>query len=170
MLVLLANKSRAELHNLHASLSSQIPPLKESVLVNACYSPTVLPNLSALAKSNGMTVYTHSGLVGHPGNEGCGLMMHHGFISKMKYLCDGETVDYFIHIFGKTNQVGHLETKFFCNHHHPRMDTFAYLGLNALLSFCVDLSFGGTQGCKLATHVDVMGNALCIAINFLAGY
>ena len=64
-------------------------------------------------------------------------MMHHGFISEMQYLGDGETVDNFIHNFGKTNRVGRLETKTFCNHRNPRMDTSAHLGMNALLRFCV---------------------------------
>jgi hypothetical protein len=57
--------------------------------------------------------------------------------SKMQYLDDGETVYNFIHNFGKTNRVGHLETKTFCNHPNPRMDTSAHLGMNTLLHFCV---------------------------------
>jgi hypothetical protein len=137
MLVLLADKSRFKVHNLHASLSSQIPSSKELVLVDACYDPTVLPNLSTLAKSNVVTGYTHSGQVEHRGNLGCSLMMHHGFTSKMEYLGDGETVDNSIHNFGKTNRVGRLETKSFCNHPNPRMDMLAHLGLSALLRFCV---------------------------------
>ena len=64
-------------------------------------------------------------------------MMHHGFISQMQYLGDGETVDNFIHNYGKTNRVGRLETKTFCNHRNPRMDTSAHLGMNALLRFIV---------------------------------
>ena len=64
-------------------------------------------------------------------------MMHHGFISQMEYLGDGETVDNFIHNYGKTNRVGRSETKSFCNHRNPRMDTLAHLGMNLLLRFCV---------------------------------
>jgi hypothetical protein len=65
-------------------------------------------------------------------------MMHHGFISQMEYLGDGETVDNFIHNYGKTNRVGRLETKSsFCNHRNPGMDTSAHLGMNLLLRFCV---------------------------------
>jgi hypothetical protein len=64
-------------------------------------------------------------------------MMHHGFISQMEYLGDGETVDNFIHNYDKTNQVSRLETKSFCNHHNPHVDTSAHLGMNLLLHFCV---------------------------------
>jgi hypothetical protein len=138
MLISMADQSRTEgSDDLHAALSSQIPRSKELVLVDACYDPLVVPNLSALAKSNVVTGYTHSGQVGHRGNEGRALMMHHGFISEMQYLGDGETVDNFIHNYGKTNRVGRLETKTFCNHRNPRMDTSAHLGMNALLRFIV---------------------------------
>jgi hypothetical protein len=137
MLVQVAEEYRSEVHDLHASLSTQIPRSQELALVEACYGPTVLPNLSALAKSNVVTGYAHSGQVGHRGQEGRALMMHHGFISQMEYLGDGETVDNFIHAYGKTNRVGRLETKSFCNHRNPRMDTSAHLGMNVLLRFCV---------------------------------
>jgi hypothetical protein len=119
----------------HASLSSQISWSKELVLVDACYDPSVVPNLSALAKSNVHTGCTYSGQAEHQGNKGRGLMMHHGFINKIKYIGDGETVDNFIHSFGKTNRVGRFETKIFCNdHRNPRMDTLtAWL----LVGYCV---------------------------------
>jgi hypothetical protein len=120
MLIQLAEEYRSEVHDWHASLSTQIPHLKELTLVKACYDPAVPPNLSALAKSNVVTGYTHSGQAGHRGNEGHALMMHHGFISEMQYLGDGETVDNFIHNYGKTNRVGPLERKSFCNHRNPR--------------------------------------------------
>jgi hypothetical protein len=64
-------------------------------------------------------------------------MMHHGFTSQMEYLGDGETVDNFIHNYGKTNRVGRLKTKSFCNHRNPCMDTSAHLGMNLLLRFYV---------------------------------
>ncbi len=137
MLIQVAEEYRSEVHDLHASLSTQIPRSQELALVEACYDPTVLPHLSALAKSNVVTGYAHSGQVGHRGQEGRALMMHHGFISQMEYLGDGETVDNFIHNYGKTNRVGRLETKSFCNHRNPRMDTSAHLGMNLLLRFCV---------------------------------
>jgi hypothetical protein len=140
MLIQVAEEYRSEVHNLHASLSTQIPRSQELTLVEACYDPNVLPHLSALAKSNVVTRYAHSGQVGHRGQEGCALMMHHGFISQMEYLGDGETVDNFIHNYGKTNRAGRLETKFFCNHcnhRNPRMDTSAHLGMSLLLRFCV---------------------------------
>jgi hypothetical protein len=139
MLVQLVDESRKEVHhNLCASLTSQIPCSKELALANVCYDPIAVPNLSALAKSNVVISYTHSDQVGHRRNEARrGLMMHHGFISEMQYLGDGETVDNFIHNFGKTNRVGHLETKTFWNHHNPRMDTLVHLGMNALLCLCV---------------------------------
>jgi hypothetical protein len=137
MLIQLADEYRLEVHDLHASLCTQIPRYKELALVEACHDPTVLPNLSALAKSNVVTGYTHSGQFGHRRNEGRALMMHHGFISEMQYLGDGETVDNFIHNHGKTNRVGRLEMKSFWNHRNPRMDTSAHLGMNLLLRFCV---------------------------------
>jgi hypothetical protein len=137
MIISLADESRQVGSDLHAGLSSQIPRSKELALVDACYDPFVVPNLSPLAKSNVVTGYTHSGQVGHRGQEGRALMMHHGFISEMQYLGDGETVDNFIHNYGKTNRVGRLETKTFCNHRNPRMDTSAHLGMNALLRFIV---------------------------------
>jgi hypothetical protein len=99
MLIQVAEEYRLEVHDLHASLSTQIPRSQELALVEACYDPNVLPHLSALVKSNVVT---------HRGQEGCALMMHHGFISQMEYLGDGETVDNFIHNYGKTNQVGCL--------------------------------------------------------------
>jgi hypothetical protein len=53
LLIQLADDLRAEVHDLHASLSSQIFRLKELALVDACYDPTtVVPYLSAPAKSN----------------------------------------------------------------------------------------------------------------------
>jgi hypothetical protein len=137
MQISLAKESRKLGSDLHASLSSQIPRSKELALVDACYDPFVVSSLSNLAKSNVVTGYTHSGQVGHRGNEGRALMMHHGFISEMQYLGDGETVDNFIHNYGKTNRVGRLETKSFCNHRNPRMDTSAHLGMNVLLRFMV---------------------------------
>jgi hypothetical protein len=137
MIIQLADEYRSEIHDLHASLCTQIPRSKELALVDANYDPTVLLNLSALAKSNVVTGYTHSGQVGHCGSEGRALMMHHGFISEMQYMGDGETVDNFIHNYGKTNRVGRLELKSFCNHRNPRMDTSAHLGMNLLLHFCV---------------------------------
>jgi hypothetical protein len=70
MLIKLADESRGELHDLLASISSQIPHPKELILVDASYYPTVLPNLCALAKSNVETSYTHSGQVGDCGKEG----------------------------------------------------------------------------------------------------
>jgi hypothetical protein len=103
MQISLAKESRKLGSDLHASLSSQIPRSKELALVDACYDPFVVSSLSNLAKSNVVTGYTHSGQVGHRGNEGRALMMHHGFISEMQYLGDGETVDNFIHNYGKTN-------------------------------------------------------------------
>ncbi len=66
MLIKLANESRKEVtDNLHAYLSSQIPRSKELALVDACYDPSVLPNLCNLEKSNVVPGYTHSGQVGH---------------------------------------------------------------------------------------------------------
>jgi hypothetical protein len=137
MLIQVAEEYRSEVHNLHASLSTQISHSQELALVEACYDPTVLPHLSTLAKSNVVTGYAHSGQVGHRGQEGHTLMMHHGFISQMEYRGDGESVDNFIHHYGKTNQVGRLEMKSFCNHRNSRMDTPAHLGMNLLLRFCV---------------------------------
>jgi hypothetical protein len=127
MLIQLADRYISEVHDLDASLCTQIPRSKELALVEAYYDPTVLPNLSALAKSIVVTGYTNSGQAGHRGNKGRALMMHHGFISEMQYLGDEETVDNFIHNYGKTNLVGCLETKSFCNHRNPRMDTLAHL-------------------------------------------
>jgi hypothetical protein len=49
MLIQLVDEYRSEVHNLHASLC------KELTLVEAWYGPNVLPNLSALAKSNVVT-------------------------------------------------------------------------------------------------------------------
>jgi hypothetical protein len=112
-------------------------PKNWPLLSEACYDPNVLFHLSALAKSNIVTGYAHSGQVGHQGQEGCALMMHHGFISQMEYLGDGETVDNFIHNYGKTNRASRLEMKPFCNHRNPCMDTSAHLGVNLLLHFCV---------------------------------
>ena len=65
MLIQVAEDYRSEVHNLHASLSTQIPRSQELALAEACYDPTVLPHLSALAKSNVVTGYAHSGQVGH---------------------------------------------------------------------------------------------------------
>jgi hypothetical protein len=84
MRIQLADKYRSEVHNLHASLCTQIPRSKELALVEACYDLAVLPNLSVLAKPNVVTGYTHSGQVSRGGNEGRALMMHHGFISEMQ--------------------------------------------------------------------------------------
>jgi hypothetical protein len=50
MLIQVAEEYRSEVHNLHASLSTQIPRSQELALVEACYDPNVLPNLSALCQ------------------------------------------------------------------------------------------------------------------------
>jgi hypothetical protein len=76
MLVQLVGESRKQVTGLHACLSSQIPQSKEQALVDACCDPYVVPNLSALAKSNVVTVYTQSGQVGHQGNNPDASQLH----------------------------------------------------------------------------------------------
>jgi hypothetical protein len=77
MLIQVAEEYRSEVHDLYASLSTQISRSQEFAFVEAWYDRNVLSHLSALAKSNVVTGYTHSGQVGHRGQEGRALMMHY---------------------------------------------------------------------------------------------
>jgi hypothetical protein len=135
MLVKVASSEASQLRDLYADMDRQISRTDQLRLVDCCYDPLVLTDLCAVAKSNVVTGYTLSSLVGSRGLDSRGMMISHGFVKKMKFRGDGEDVDHLVHNHGKTNCVGCVTYKAFATHCDPRMDSSAHLGLSALLRF-----------------------------------
>jgi hypothetical protein len=152
MLVKVASSEASQLRDLYADMDRQISRTDQLRLVDCCYDPLVLTDLCAVAKSNVVTGYTLSSLVGSRGLDTRGMMISHGFVKKMKFRGDGEDVDHLVHNHGKTNCVGCVTYKAFATHCDPRMDSSAHLGLSALLRFsCLGEPFPNFL--KLADYV-----------------
>jgi hypothetical protein len=135
MLVKVASSEESQLRDLHADMDRQISRTDQLRLVDCCYDPRVLSNLSAIAKSNVVTGYTLASQLGSRGSDSRGMMISHGFVKKMQYLGDGEDVDHFFQNHGKTNRVGRVTYKAFATHRNPRMDSSAHLGMSTLLRY-----------------------------------
>jgi hypothetical protein len=123
--------------DVQAHLDNQIPRKQELQLIDSCYSKSVLRQHHYIAKSNLACGYTYSSQVGTRGSDNRTLFFSQGFIRDMEHLGQGDKVDHFIHVEGKSIAAGRVEYKAFATHRNPRMDASAHLGLNLLLRFNV---------------------------------